>query len=86
MLWAAIVARQNEFSQYEMGLVDEDAWLLTEGTIQLMLSFEWSRERWNVYREVPWDSEFTARVDQMIEESTLDYKDVLEQLSKIGKN
>ena len=68
MLLAAFVARQNEFSHYEMGLVDEDAWLLTEGTIQLMLSFEWSREWWNVYREVPWDSEFTARVDQLIEE------------------
>ena len=52
-LTAAIVARRNEFSQYKMGLVNEESWLLTEGTIQLMFSFKWSRDWWAVYREVP---------------------------------
>jgi len=83
-LTAAIVARQNEYSQYRMGLVSEESWQLTEGTIQLMLSVEWSQNWWAVYREVPWDEAFISRVDTLVEESTFDYNEVLKQLSEIG--
>ena len=81
---AAITARQNEFSQYKLGLVDEQTWLVTEGIIQLMLSFKWAQEWWAIYREIPWDEEFTLRVDELVEESTFDYKQFVEQISNVG--
>lgn len=81
---AAIVARQNEFSQFKLGLVNEKTWLVTEGIIQLMLSFQWSQEWWQIYRELPWDEEFVLRVDELVETSTLDYKAIVEQISNVG--
>ena len=81
---AAIAARHNEFSQYKLGLIDEKTWLITEGVIQLMFSFGWSQDWWELYRELPWDDEFKKRVDDVIQGSTFDYNEMLDQFSKFG--
>jgi hypothetical protein len=83
---AALNARQSEFVQYQLGLLDENGWLPIENVIELMFSFEWSREWWLIYRGGYWNQDFTSRVDQLIEESNIDYKEILEQLSNIGSD
>jgi len=83
-LTSAMNARVSEYSQYRLGLANEETWLTTKATIQMMLSFEWSQEWWSIYRDGPWDQEFVALVDSIVEESTYDYNEVLEQLSEIG--
>jgi len=81
---AAISARQNEYLQYKLGLIDENIWLTTEGIIQLMFGFGWSKDWWDVYRDVPWDDEFKQRVDYLIETSTINYDGMLDKFSKFG--
>ena len=60
---SAIAARQSEFSQYRLGLIEDTDWQTTEGVIQFMFSFKWSRDWWEAYREIPWNDDFKQRVD-----------------------
>lgn len=80
---AAMNARQNEFVQFQLGLLDEPSWAALEGVIQVILGYEWAREWWVIHRAY-FNREFGARVDEILEESTFEYADVLEQLSEIG--
>lgn len=81
---AAIAARQNEFLQYTLGLINEAEWRTTEGVIQLMFSFKWSQDWWRAYREVPWNGDFIRRVDELVENNEFDYEALLEQFSRFG--
>ena len=84
-LTAAMNARQNEVIQSQLGLLDERTWAAMEHVIQAVLGYEWSREWWSIYRGGFFNQEFVMRVDELIEESTFDYRELLEQLSNIGK-
>jgi len=81
---SAIAARQNEFSQYRLGLIEEADWQTTEGVIQLMFSFKWSRDWWQAYREVPWNEDFKRRVDNLIETNEFDYEELLDRFARFG--
>jgi hypothetical protein len=47
-LRAALVARQNEFFQYRMGLLDAEIWAASQGIIRIILSSPWTRNWWDV--------------------------------------
>ena len=81
---SAIAARQSEFSQYRLGLIEESDWQTTEGVIQSMFSFKWSRDWWEAYRKFPWNDDFKQRVDDLIEKNDFDYTDLLDQFSRFG--
>ena len=81
---SAIAARQSEFSQYRLGLIGDSDWQTTEGVIQFMFSFKWSQDWWEAYREIPWNDDFTQRVDDLIETNEFDYEDLLDRMSRFG--
>jgi len=81
---SAIAARQSEFSQYRLGLIEESDWRTSEGVIQSMFSFKWSQDWWEAYREMPWNDDFKQRVDDLIETNEFDYADLLDQFSRFG--
>jgi len=81
---AAIAARQNEYLQFQLGLIDESDWRTTEGVIQLMFSFQWSRKWWEAYREIEWNDDFKQRVDELVATTMFDYAELLEQISQFG--
>ncbi len=81
---SAIAARQSEFSQYRLGLIEDTDWQTTEGVIQFMFSFKWSQDWWVAYREIPWNDDFKQRVDDLIETNEFDYEDLLDRMSRFG--
>jgi hypothetical protein len=83
-LTSAMNARQNEFVQYQLGLIDERSWETLENVIQVMLGYEWAREWWSIYGTNFVNREFVAKVDELMEGSTFDYAQTLEELSEIG--
>ena len=82
---AAMNARQNEFVQYRLGLLDEQTWASLENVIEVLLGYDWAREWWSINRNALFNQEFVVHVDRIIDESTFEYAQVLEQLSEIGK-
>jgi len=83
-LTSAMNARQNEFAQFQLGLLDQQSWTALENVIEVILGYDWAREWWSINRNALYNEEFAAHVDKIVEESTFDYAQVLDQLSKIG--
>ena len=81
---SAIAARQNEYTQYRLGLIEEVDWQTTEGVIQFMFSFKWSQDWWESYREIPWNDDFRRRVDELIEKNEFDYEELLDRSVSFG--
>lgn len=75
-----LVTRQNEFVQYQHGLMTDDDWKSREGIIRLTLAFPWARHWW---REVPKDTfnaQFVERVDRIIDAAPLDLTERLDHM------
>ena len=83
-LTSAMNARQNEFVQHRLGLLDQQAWTALENVIEVILGYDWAREWWSINRSALFNEEFVAHVDRIVDESTFEYAQVLDQLSKIG--
>lgn len=70
--------------QYKLGLLDEDTWRASEGIIQNVLSFDWSQRWGELYSEHLSNKELVLHVNEIQEDSMLDYRAFLEQLSNVG--
>lgn len=68
---ANLVVRQNEFVQFQQGLLSEADWKSREGIIRLSLGFEWARRWWRSFPKEVFNSEFVRRVDRIVAEGTL---------------
>ena len=77
---AALIARHNEFCQYTQGLLGEDGWKTSENIIRYVLSSEWAQRWWKIYGRNHFSEPFVCRVDEIIEEGTLDYSGALEEI------
>ncbi len=65
---ANLVIRQNEFVQYQQGLLSEDDWKSREGIIRLMLGFGLGERWWRSFPKETFNSEFVAVVDRLIDD------------------
>ena len=77
---AAFVARQNEYFQFKQGLIDAEAWKQSEKVIQMALSSEWGQAWWREFGPTTFLDSFIAVVNRIVDESELDYRDVLTNL------
>jgi len=64
-LRAALVARQNEFFQYRMGLLHPELWSASEGIIRIILSSSWSKNWWAVSGRGGLSPIFVAHIESL---------------------
>ena len=81
-LTAAFVIRQNEFVQFQEGLLSAEDWKGREGVIRLTLGFDLARRWWRSVPKETFNSEFVARVDRLVEDGGIDMAEALEELTK----
>lgn len=84
-LTAAFVARQNEYSQFQQGLLSERDWRNSTKIIGIMLGAEWTRGWWMTYGREPFSDEFVRVVDQIIAEGTIDSSGVIKKVAELAR-
>lgn len=75
---AAMMARQNEYIQFEQSLIDEEIWHGCLGILKNMLSIPWCREWWSGFDKGVFTPRFIELVDSVSEqENPFNYRDYL---------
>jgi hypothetical protein len=82
---AAFVARQNEYFQYEQGLIDDDSWAASTIAIRMILGSDWGRNWWKEFAPHSFTDAFRSVIDDVIRETSVDYHEVLANLESRGK-
>ena len=85
-LCAHMVARQNEFVQYEHGLLSDEDWRSREGIIPHTFGFPWAKEWWQVFPKETFNRQFVKYVDRLLETESLDTASTLDALDKLGRD
>ena len=67
-LTAAMLGRQNEFFQYQRGLLDRDVWAASERIIRITLSTPWNRRWWEIVGRNTGTSQFVAHVEGLVDQ------------------
>lgn len=69
---AAFMARQNEWHQYQQGLVDREVWLSVQNAIRILMGIEWTKQWWQDYGRRNHIPSFVAEVDRIVAEGDRD--------------
>jgi hypothetical protein len=78
---AAMMARQNEFIQYEQNLIDAKIWHGSLGILNNMLSIPWMADWWSHYDKSVFTEDFITLVDSVIaEEKSYDYQSYMRKI------
>jgi len=81
---AAIVMRQNEFRQFRLGLLGEDAWEQSQSVVLMILSFPWGRNWWHVLGRHQVDEAMAAHIDDLLRDAEfLDFREALDALKDL---
>lgn len=83
-LTAAFVARQNEYSQYQQGLLSARDWHRSEKIIAIIVGIKWTQRWWATYGREPFTDEFVAVVDRIIERDSFDSAGILKKVTELG--
>lgn len=84
-LTAAFVARQNEYSQLQQGLLSERDWRNSEKVISIILGADWTRGWWQTYGREPFSDDFVAVVDRIIARGTFDSSGAVRRVAELGR-
>ncbi len=82
MLTALFVARQNEYSQYNDGLLTDEDWRSREGIIRVTLSIAWVRHWWRTFPKETFNSGFVERVEKILGDVDSDFAETLRELGE----
>jgi hypothetical protein len=72
-LTTAMSTRQNEFFQYEKGLIDEEVWTASLGVIKTIMSIDFCRFWWESWDKNVLSPRFVTIVDEIVK-SSFDWK------------
>ena len=79
---AAMWARQNEYIQYQQGLIDEDVWHGCRGILENTFSIAWMRKWWGAFDKSVFTDDFLTLVSEVISnQSSYDYKSYVSDIS-----
>ena len=81
---AAFLARENEFSQFRQGLLEQDKWEQSEMIVRLLAGIPWMQTWWAEYGRHIYTAEFVEWVDGVIAEGTFDTAAALKKLEGPG--
>ena len=65
-LTASMMARQNEYLQYQRGLLDQDMWDASIGVVRSIMSIDFSRKWWRSWDKTVYNPVFVAVVDEIL--------------------
>ena len=65
-LTAAMSARQNEFLQYQRGLIDQEMWDASAGIIRTIMSIEFTRKWWQSWDKSVYSPGFADAVEELV--------------------
>jgi hypothetical protein len=77
---ASFLARENEFSQFRQGLLDESKWEQSEYIIRSIFGMPWCRQWWSIYGREVYTADFVACVDCMMTGESFDTPGALKEL------
>ena len=77
---AAFTARQNEFHQYQQGLLDDDVWASIENIIRIFMGMSWVQNWWQEYGRKNLSASFVRKVESLAE---LSERDVARELASV---
>lgn len=77
---AAFTARQNEYHQYQQGMLDEEVWEGIENIIKLLMGIPWIRDWWQNYGRKQLAGSFVREVESLAGPSD---RDVASELSAV---
>ena len=84
---AAFLARQNEMTQHEQGLLDGDQWERSQQILRLLCGIPWVQRWWHSYGRQVFTGAFVARVDEIMrsESADHDYAEAFAKLQELSK-
>jgi hypothetical protein len=77
---AAFTARQNEYYQYQQGMLDEEVWEGIENIIRLLMGISWIRDWWQDYGRKQLGRSFVGKVESLAQPAE---RDVAAELSSV---
>jgi len=84
-LLSSFVARENEYYQYQQGLLDEHNWASSEKAIRMILGFDWSLNWWHVFSKSSFGDSFVDYVNENLLDGRTDYGGLLTDVSLAEK-
>jgi len=80
---AAMLARQNEYTQFEQGLIDVQIWHGCLGILKNILSVPWCRDWWNSFDKGVFIPPFIELVNSLADqEHPFDYQTYLKNINR----
>jgi len=68
-LTAAMIARQNEYLQYQRGLLDQEMWDASVGIVRSIMSVDFSRSWWRSWDKTVYSPGFVAVIEKILAEN-----------------
>ncbi len=77
-------ARQNEWHQYQQGLVDREVWDTIERVIHILMGMDWFQRWWRDYGSKNLMPSFVAQVDRIVASPKRDAVTELSDVLNVG--